>query len=308
MIGSFIAPGLAPLAVCLAVACPPVDLKQAEMKRQLSPTPLLAVRVPAYEIKGSGLHEALQSLAMVEIQALSQSPDIVEYEDIGTGFLVSPCLMVTARHVVAPALDKTDGGKVRIKVHFGLGMAEAASPSTFTSTATLVAYGGQNNESRGVVFDDWAVLELDTAATFRPLDVHSGSSSGFRKARLALAGFPADLHDKNQPKLWVDTHCGVKDILINRVISTTCAATSGNSGAPLMAEMEGEWRAVAMLVRADAQPAGSALNGKGQNFSIPLDAYLRAKLDKLKREHATCGSAPPVQTNEAASDQAPSST
>lgn len=203
-------------------------------------------------------------------------------EDAGSGVLVTPCHVLTARHV----LGVEESALAPVSRTFSISLSNRAhdgSPAAGFSVlpARLVEQGGQKGARRSALFDDWAILELSSPiAGFAPLPLLPGNCCGARAQRAALAGFPGDLSDPEAPEMWIDPDCAITRKLANRIVVTDCAATSGNSGGPILVLSETGWALAAMLTRAPASPSGGPVRG-ADNYALPIDRFLKGRIADL---------------------------
>lgn len=188
---------------------------------------------------------------------------------IGTGFLVSPCHVLTAAHVVA----EPDGISADQVVLFFAGSGELgpeyreAHSFAALSPARPVVWGENHDFDSGSTadrraawlkagWDDWALLKLDRCLgdegygylKLLPLSTQEMTVDGGARPVISV-GLPAD---HNNDKLTADPAC----TLLGQVDSTgwqhDCTTLPGNSGGPIIAakpEAGEEWpRVMAITV------------------------------------------------------------
>lgn len=143
----------------------------------------------------------------------------------GSGFLVSPCHVLTNHHVVfgsdsaRPVKDK--------RVRFSLGMAGDGSTETFTGTVVGYGEGFLPTRNRN---EDWALIRLDSnpGERYGHFSLASTPFPAVRQLEVVSAGYPAD---KPISGLWGDT-CRIPDREEYGWI-TNCILVPGSSGGPI---------------------------------------------------------------------------
>ena len=112
---------------------------------------------------------------------------------------------------------------------------------------------------------DWAILTLadDLSDSIRPLQTaefnqHEFASLRGKGANLIQAGYNRDYAHA----LTANRPCDLKNFSMNgRLVRHDCDATFGASGSPILLELNGLYRLIAMLVGIDSQGAGIAVTG-----------------------------------------------
>lgn len=178
-------------------------------------------------------------VTQVPVPADAKNPSIVGYSE-GTGFLISPCLVMTNYHVVF--------GKSKIP----------SKPTLVSFTAgrkvigSVVSWGPKNTTNR--IEDDWAVIELNPGEClglehgwFEP----SYDPDLATKTPMTIAGFPAKRFDPaNSGQVWAHNDCWIKDTFSRQFPGSyfnDCATSPGQSGSPLFYQAEdGSYKVVAM--------------------------------------------------------------
>ena len=240
-------------------------------------------RVLQSALDDAALATATLSVAFVSSTvAIGGGEDARLIEDAGTGVLVTPCHVMTARHLLGDAVSTL--GPVERTFHVMFTSEGAAAPTgkvRSRQSATLVMQGGTKGTRRGTLFDDWAILELaQPVRGIAPLPALNGACCTPGAFRAAVAGFPGDLSSPDTPEMWVDPNCSVTARLANRIVETDCAATSGNSGGPLMVLSAGGWKFGAMITRAPP-PDMAGSGAERRSYALPLDRFLKRRIADL---------------------------
>lgn len=241
-------------------------------------------RVTLSSLDDKELARAASSVMLVRSEvAIGRNGDARIVSDAGSGILVTPCHVMTARHV----LGQESSALAPVTRAFTVSVFRPNERAPMRSasedqTATLVVSGSDRGMRRSELLNDWAFMELEAPVTDRaPLLPFAGNCCSPKKSRIALAGFPVDLYDPEAPAIWIDPDCRVTERLANRILGTDCAATSGNSGGPLLISTSSGWRLGAILTR--ALGPGEANPGSGQEkFAIPIDAFLKRRIGLLQ--------------------------
>ncbi len=143
----------------------------------------------------------------------------------GTGFLISPCLVMTAYHVVFGNTRRVPTGNERA-------IFKVASQDV---VAKPVAYGGYRDLKHSLYLeDDWAILRLDQCIGNQRsvgwLQVHPTTLT--RSTPSYYVGFQQEnsKHARNR--------CTIYPILASSFYFTNCLALPGMSGGPFFSERE----------------------------------------------------------------------
>lgn len=144
----------------------------------------------------------------------------LESEGRGTAFLVSPCLILTNRHVAFTDFEDPD-------------LNETSSFRLIDgrrSKATPVKFGKRNEKTEFENEFDWALLRLEeclgkSVGWLEPVLI-SLNHLILNATPLELAGYPSDRHLQY---LTLDQSCRMRDVPWRH----DCATRSGNSGSPI---------------------------------------------------------------------------
>lgn len=157
----------------------------------------------------------------------------------GSGFLISPCHVLTNYHVVfgsdsaQPVTNK--------RVRFSLGIA--GNGGTETVAGTVVGYGEDFQPTRNR-YSDWALIRLDSSPgeKYGYFNIASTPFPAVRQLELVSAGYPAD---KPVSALWGDS-CRIPD-RESYGWMTNCILVPGSSGGPVATRnARGEYVVVGM--------------------------------------------------------------
>jgi len=241
-------------------------------------------RVPVADLApADSLAVAGQAVVLVRTRFPSAPGDVLDTSETGSGVLVAPCLVLTARHVLGAAPIEPAIGRSVEATLFARSATGEIRPST-SLAVVRAAGGGFGRWTNRSVTDDWALLELmQTPANARPASLAPVDSEVPQfSQRVALVGFPADHFEPAQPRPWVDPDCRVTERLANRMLVTSCLATSGNSGGPMLVLGSGGWRLGGLLTRASPLDVTGRIL-LGDNFVLPLSEFIRGQIDEIAR-------------------------
>jgi V8-like Glu-specific endopeptidase len=269
------------LAVALGMAAhaPPADARATNGDRRVEAN---NPDLPAL------LVAALQAVAFIDAPGGD-----AKAVDGGTAFLVADCLLLTAAHVI-DAITPAKAPTTAIRVRFPALTGPDGELATFT--AQLEVRGG--GLWRDPVSDDWALIRLTQAPDVPPLGMAAASCCELKNLPMAaaMAGFPADKFNAEKPPLWVDPQCQLVRRLAIPVFATSCQATSGNSGGPILIEAPGRWLLAAMLTRAPA-PTRKAVIGNSTSYALALEGRIQRAIARAAKTPcpATASSSEPIE-------------
>jgi len=146
----------------------------------------------------------------------------------GTGFLVSPCHVLTNYHAVYgldPAASRSDRP---YRVNFVVG----DGPLQRTVGGSPVFAGRFNT----TVEHDWALVKLDSCIGAEPefgwMELHAQPPESMAGLQVALAAFPAD---RPRDRLWMQSSCQVHAMQPGTTkVLHDCAVVVGASGGPII--------------------------------------------------------------------------
>ena len=209
--------------------------------------------------------------------------DPVFGSETGSGVLVTPCVVLTARHVLgAVSTDQRSGRTIQITL---FDRSPTGETQAIAREASVRASGsGSASWTNRNTVEDWSLLELDRAVpTVTPISLWEGDDccNPRDERQAALIGFPVDKFDALAPSPWVDPACRVTERLANSMLATNCLATSGNSGGPLLVERATKWQAVGILTRG-APPDALGRVRRADNFVLPITRSLRRQINEIQ--------------------------
>ncbi|QYY33658.1 serine protease (plasmid) [Cupriavidus pinatubonensis] len=175
--------------------------------------------------------------------------------NLGSGWLTSDCLVITARHVITGLEDNPGRSAVGARVSFLVGTPPSNDRNfAYRTTGTVVEAGDGG--------DDWALIKLDESlgkrvgkiATWRYTVEEAQTCTA-----LEIAGYPGG---KDIDKLWWQSKCQLeKDLSSRWQFIVRCPATRGNSGGPLLCrETDGDLRAIGIIATQAYGANAQALN------------------------------------------------
>lgn len=170
---------------------------------------------------------------------------------LGTGFLVSPCHVLTAAHVVSEPEGISANQESQFFAGSGYLGSQSYEASSFatSSKARPVVWGQSRNLHQGssadrrdawqrAGWDDWALLKLDRCLgedgydylKLLPINTRDFTRTGATLSVTSI-GLPAD-HDNE--KLTIDPACTLFGQIDNTGWQHDCTSMPGNSGGPIL--------------------------------------------------------------------------
>jgi len=146
----------------------------------------------------------------------------------GTGFLVSPCYVLTNYH----AVFGVDPGAARRGLEHRIDFVVGDGPLQRTVGGTPVFWGEFNRR----VEHDWALVRLDECVGAEPefgwMELHAQPAEAMAGLKVTLAAFPSD---RPRDRLWLQAGCRVHEVQrgTSKVLHD-CAVVTGASGGPII--------------------------------------------------------------------------
>lgn len=214
----------------------------------------------------------------------------------GTGFLIDGCHVLTNMHVVYPD-DVVAYPAPGSAVGFGFGQTEDAGDRgalqglRTTMDGEVVADGGALILDRRVhdPENDWALIRLrgHVDAAIEPLTIEAADEKQLKIGMtLTLAGYPMDHRRRRGDGFYLKDLWGSRGQLIGiqrsaapEMIETTNQATSGDSGAPVFADIEGRPHvviAMAQSIRGNGIDVSAQMPNVQLLFTPRMIAAIRA--------------------------------
>ncbi|HZZ35634.1 MAG TPA: trypsin-like peptidase domain-containing protein [Caulobacteraceae bacterium] len=208
----------------------------------------------------------------------------------GTGFMISPCLMVTNFHTVFGDVDTSPDRAGAHFVTFEVG-AGTWKRFRYKARAEVLAWGDLGAGEDG----DWALARVegcpggDASVGWFATDALGAIPRG--GVEVSMAGFAAD---RALDRLSIQHTCRIHAGRALELIHD-CASTGGDSGAPLLIQRSGRWAVVGLTSGADEDERGVLrhFDPEHGNWAVRVEAILadpRAKAlidSELTRQQAS---------------------
>lgn len=185
----------------------------------------------------------------------------------GTGFLIGPCTVLTAYHVLFPA-GETPSRKAKFRFAVGHG-----GHTEFSSVAQASPiYWGDFSYSENTPTEDFAVLNVPSCPgrKFQPIELAPMLLSEIEESggKLRNAGYPIG---RSKGRVWGDEDCMVGGMhpLDPELFAINCYGVPGMSGGPVLAEKDGHLMAIAIMSR--AATGGPISAGPHSTMTAPPD-------------------------------------
>lgn len=163
----------------------------------------------------------------------------------GSGFLIGPCTVLTAYHVLFP-----QGERPSKKTQFTFALGHGGSHEFDLILKAKPVFWGNFSYQDDTPTEDFAVLHVPSCPgrTFLPVPLAAMSLADIALAggRLRNAGYPMG---HSMGRVWGDDDCsaGGAHPLEPQLFAINCDVTPGMSGGPVLAQIEGKLLAVAII-------------------------------------------------------------
>lgn len=215
---------------------------------------LVALSAAAQEIQDS----ASQDLRQVVDRASSEYKQLNPIGIIsvngktfdGTGFLVSPCHVLTNAHVVFEDPKKARNGTTLF--FFAGQTGSAQKPFSQTDVQGTVIDHGNIDGTFNTTNSDWVVVKLSKSIgnDIGYISINQMDSAKMAQRQVVTAGFPVDRtnNGKDFSQMFGDLNCKVIGVSGFAYITHTCQTTGGQSGSPILAKApNGRYYAIGMV-------------------------------------------------------------
>ena len=176
-----------------------------------------------------------------------------EFAERCTGFMLAPDLVASAAHCLY--LPQVFHFIRPHEVHFLLGEHLDVYVAHARATALTIPPGYNPTDERATARLDRAFIKLDHPITTIGATLHVANHLPPPGTRLMLGGYGQD----RQERILADPDCRFISAG-NGLIQHNCAATRGTSGAPLLADINGQWLVIGIQIEAELTgPGGVAV-------------------------------------------------
>lgn len=207
---------------------------------------------------------------------------------MASGFLVSPCHVLTAGHVLARAGEHVQLGT---EVRFFPGNMQAKPNPLLPVAGRVVAASNQfvmtpapNGFDQERIPNDWALIELDEAISgAEPIRLLYPKAVPASDSTYSVAGYPLGqrrqgLFTQEHCRNWASIHSG---IALNGIMIADCAVKSGMSGGPILLDDNSQPIAAGIVVER------LTIGDKVMTVAVPVTAFAE-KVEHAMRESNIC--------------------
>ena len=193
---------------------------------------------------------------------------------LGTGFMVSPCVMLTNNHVAFDDPDK-EVPEIGKTLYFSVGQTGLKSnPFKYSKVeGKVIDFNEVYDNSFGLSGYDWALVKVNKVRDENGRMANLGDKVGFIEIYqaskrellemhgLVTAGFPSDRTKNDKSNIYGDIDCRVKRSSGTGQVLHSCQTSYGQSGSPILAQADdGVFYAVSMVSGAIRSSLKESLN------------------------------------------------
>lgn len=167
----------------------------------------------------------------------------------GSGFLISPCHVLTNKHV---AYANPQEAEVGANVRFSVGQSSTSQFSDADIAGKVIALGNYDNND-ATRNGDWVVVKLSKSignkVGYLPYTQVKDPNKLVNRPVLTV-GFPGNRTNggKDFSKIYGDLNCKITNMNALEFLNHTCQNTGGQSGSPILAkDSNGKYYAIGMI-------------------------------------------------------------
>ena len=221
----------------------------------------------------------------------------------GTGFMVSPCLVLTNNHVAFDEVDK-ETPELGKDLYFSVGQTGSKTrPFKYQKVkGKVIAFNSNYDGTTQATGFDWTIIKVNKVKNEDENFVNLGDEVGFikivqaspermvKQKKLITAGYPGSKGIKeNYSNLYADLNCKIYSDSGMGYVYHTCQATGGQSGSPILAKGKDGNHYVISMISGKAKTNDGldrSQNEKNSKFSVSLhsgsDYNFVTEGDKIK--------------------------
>ncbi|HPI40726.1 MAG TPA: trypsin-like peptidase domain-containing protein [Pseudobdellovibrionaceae bacterium] len=205
----------------------------------------------------------------------------------GTGFMVSPCLMLTNNHVAFDDPDK-EIPQIGKEVMFSVGQTGSKNnPFQYIKVkGKVINFNSKYKNASEATSSDWALVKMNKIKDENGTNVNLGNKVGYLEIEqipqnellkmngLITAGFPGEKIKNDLSKAYADLNCKVTSSAGFGQVFHSCQTTPGQSGSPILGKADdGKYYVLSMvsgLVRSSGRTSSnlSVVFESGENYNF----------------------------------------
>lgn len=259
----------------------------------------LAQKAEKTEAERVAIRAAQSTVAIKSIWRNGQQINNYGYTHQGSGFLVGGgCFVATVRHVVnadeikvingkkmyVPSPESPTGSTVKMEIGFAPGQVREQAEGEVIFAGPAIDQAGH----------DVSVIRLNKKASAKSIPLGAPDMGQIAGAEMVSVGLPMNRQEKGSINAFADTNCqGANDgqKRASEGMLTSCLASPGDSGGPLLAKVDYQgrktWVAVGAVAQQDINTLTTGSTLSEENAS-PLRAFLFVeyadKIEKVMQE------------------------